>query len=174
MGNLSKYTLSPTNVDVRKILVSWDWLLQSRPLTPLALSMFGDWFLEGRDGEIYYLNILGGDLVRIASNRQEFERLSELQENCDEWFMGELVELLVEKGITLKKGQTYGYKLLPILGGKIVPENIEPTDPVVHQSILSQTIEQVKGLPPGTRIRGITVDGRDPAVRKKWWQFWSR
>jgi hypothetical protein len=87
--------------------------------------------------------------------------------------MGELVELLLEKNIRLKKGQTYGYKLLPILGGSLKWENIEPTDPVVHQSILAQTIEQAQRLPPDTRIKGFTIDGLDPGEAKKWWQFWK-
>ena len=172
MSNLTRYTIPPDQVDVPRILESWQWLLGSRKLTPVALSMFGDWFLQDSGGQVFYLNILGGEIIPVASTLSEFERLSEVQENCDEWFMGELVELLLEKDIKLKKGQTYGYKLLPILGGALKWENIEPTDPVVHQSILAQTIEQVQRLPRDTRIKGFTVDGRDPAEGKKWWQFW--
>jgi hypothetical protein len=173
MGNLSKYTIPPSELDVDRILESWGWLIGKRSLTPIAVSKFGDWFLEDSSGQIHYLNILGGELVKVAASRGEFERLSEQQANCDEWFMGELVELLVERGVTLRKGQTYGYKLLPILGGKIDADNIEPTDPVVHQSILAQTLEQTRDLPSGTRITGFTIDGEDPNPRKRWWQFWK-
>ena len=64
--------------------------------------------------------------------------------------------------MVLGKNQCYGYKIPPVLGGKIEVSNIEPTDIGVHQGILSQIHEQTRNLPEGTKINRVLIDGEKP------------
>ena len=121
------------------------------------MTSFGDWFLEAEDGAIHFLDAVAGELRPIAGSQAEFEEKANLQENLDDWFIAELVVLLRERGMNLKKGECYGYKLPPAVGGKMEVENIEATDLMVHQAVLGQILEQTKKLPPGTPITGFDV-----------------
>ena len=75
---------------------------------------------------------------------------------------GGVVQSLLDAGMVLEKNQCYGYKIPPVLGGKIEVANIEPTDIAVHQGLLSQIHEQNRNLPEGTKISKFVVDGEKP------------
>ena len=53
----------------------------------------------------------------------------------------------------------YGFKTPPLLGGALEVDNVETIDFVVGLSIAGQIHDQIRGLPPGTRISGFTVSG---------------
>jgi hypothetical protein len=78
-------------------------------------------------------------------------------ENAAEWFNPQLVGDLLAQGRRLRPGECFGYKIPPILGGEAQPGNSEPTDLEVHFEILGQIHRQVKDLPAGTPIGGITI-----------------
>lgn len=134
------------------LLSPWAWLLEGRKFTPVAMTSFGDWFLEAEGGAIHFLDTVAGQLKPVAATRRDFEMKADHRENLDEWFIADLVLSLRERGMKLKEGECYGYKLPPAVGGNLDAENIEPTDLMVHQAILGQILEQTKKLPPGTRI----------------------
>ena len=48
------------------------------------------------------------------------------------------------------------FSVHPALGGAISAENVEVMDYVVASSICGQLREQINGMPPGTRITGVT------------------
>ena len=50
----------------------------------------------------------------------------------------------------------------PVLGGKFDPDNVTVRDFVVALNISGQIHDQIRDLPPGTPIKGFTVDGRTP------------
>ncbi|MDB5390188.1 MAG: hypothetical protein JWM11_5834, partial [Planctomycetaceae bacterium] len=49
-------------------------------------------------------------------------------DRANEWLLPQLVGDLKESGVKLQTGECYGYKLPPIVGGKMEPDNFEPTD----------------------------------------------
>ena len=126
------------------------------------MTAFGDWFLLDDDGSVHFLDLVAGKLSKAAETGDEFRRTMKLPEKLDEWFMAGLVESLLECGMVLGPGECYGYKLPPIVGGQLEVENIEPTDIVIHQSLLSQIHEQTRNLPEGTKINKFLIDGEEP------------
>ena len=53
-------------------------------------------------------------------------------------------------------GQCAGFKVPPFLGGHAVAANLEQTGLEVYWSFAAQMRQATRGLPPGTRITGIT------------------
>ncbi|MBI3855622.1 MAG: DUF1851 domain-containing protein [Planctomycetes bacterium] len=150
--------LDVTHQDCDRLLSPWGWILRGRHFVPVAMTSFGDWFLEADDGAIHFLDAIAGELKPVAASRTEFEEKAGLQRNLDEWFMAGLVLLLRERGIHPKEGECYGYKLPPAVGGKLEVENIEVTDLMIHQAILGQILEQNRKLSPGARIARFTEE----------------
>jgi hypothetical protein len=173
MGTLAKYGIPAEEVDSLRILDCWNWLLGSAPWKPVLFSPFGDCFLESKDGHIHHLNILGGELVEVAPSVGEFEKVAEVEDNRGKWFRGPLVDQLFENGIVRGKGQIFGFRKLPLLGGAIDWENVEAVNPVSYHSSISQIHQQRKDLPTEIRISGISRGGRARPAPRKWWQVWK-
>jgi hypothetical protein len=155
VGNL---TLPLPDDKLDGLLEDWRWLVEGK-YSPVLMTAFGDLFLRGETGAVYFLDVVSGEFTCVAKSVEEFEAELAKPETADQWLMAELVLLLREKGVNLHAGQCYGYKIPPVLGGQLSIENIEPTDLVVHHSISGQIHRQTKDLPPGTPISGFTVDG---------------
>jgi hypothetical protein len=49
------------------------------------------------------------------------------------------------------------FRVPPVLGGALEVGNVGTIDFVVGRSIAGQLHDQIRGLPPGTRISGFTV-----------------
>lgn len=64
--------------------------------------------------------------------------------------------------MTLGPGEIYSFKVPPVLGGPMTVEAIEKIDFVVGLNILGHIHDQVRTLPTGAPISGITVDGEKP------------
>ena len=79
------------------------------------------------------------------------------RDNANEWFVPNLVGDLLSSGKTLGPRQCFGFKIPPVLGGEIEPDNFEPTGLSVHFGILGQIHLQVKDLPPGTPIGEVKI-----------------
>jgi hypothetical protein len=58
--------------------------------------------------------------------------------------MPHLVELARMEKPVLGPGECYGWKVPPVLGGEADVENLEPTDLIVHHSILGQLFRQAR------------------------------
>ena len=52
----------------------------------------------------------------------------------------------------MEPGKLYGFKQLPVLGGKYEPDNFELTDIAVHFSMSGQINFKLKDLPDGTKV----------------------
>ena len=126
------------------------------------MTVFGDWFFESSNGNVFMLDLVAGKLTKIAESRADFISNRDKHENLAEWFMADLALLCYEKGLRFGTGQCLGYKLPPILNGELAPHNIEITDLMVHQSILAQIHKGIKDLPEGTRINNFTIDDERP------------
>ena len=114
------------------------------------LTAFGDWILSAPDGCIYLVDTLEGAVSRIAATGSEFNSTVDNDEAMrDEWLMEGLIIGQASRGVFLKKGQCFGFNILPILGGSLEAGNIQPFDIVVYETIAGQTHQQVRHPPAG-------------------------
>ena len=161
MPTWEQLLIRTTGIDCQRLLSYWRWLLE-KDYHPIVMTAFGDWFLADQDGSVHFLDLVAGSLSKVAESGDEFKRVMGQPENLDQWFMAEVVQSLLDAGIVPGKNQCYGYKIPPVLGGKIEVANIEPTDIAVHQGLLSQIHEQTRHLPTGTKINKVLIDGEEP------------
>ena len=61
------------------------------------------------------------------------------------------------KGLLLDDGECYDFKIAPVLGGKMSSDEMQKLSFVVKVHIAGQLHEQVKDLPPGTRITSVSI-----------------
>ena len=127
---------------------------------PLCLSLFGDWLLEAPDGSIHLLDTLEGQIARLAATSDLFRQaIEDEEEKRDEWLLEGHVLGQADRGVVLRSGQCFGFKVPPILGAPIEAGNIQPCDIVSYEIWIGQLHERIKALPPGTSINEIKVDG---------------
>lgn len=131
------------------LLADWRWLIGDA-VQLVLVSALGDLFLRDSEGHILWLDAGAARLTPVAESAEEFKRLMQLMEHVDEWFVPQLIGDLIATGKKLAAGQCYSYKVPPMLGGKMELGNFEPTDLLVHCSILGQV---------GRRIQGTKIDG---------------
>jgi hypothetical protein len=140
-----------TKVNESDILSCWLWKLD-QDMKIVMISNFGDLFLESEEGSIYWLLTDGGELKKIANDRNEFEKLLSKKEYIDNWFLPALVEKLLSAEMELKENEVYGLKKMAVLGGTYDIHNFLPTDMSVHFAFTGQICEQIKDLPDGTNV----------------------
>ena len=118
-------------------------------------SLFGDLFLVADDG-YWFLDTIEGTLDRQWRNREELQSSLASDEGQDEFLLGGLAEAAHRSGLTLASNEVYDFAIPPILGGDFSVENIQARDFVVSVHIAGQLIQQVRDLPPGTTISGVS------------------
>jgi len=146
--------------DYARGLEDWAWT-GATSLTPIGASPFGDVFLKGRDG-ISMLDTLEGHLVPAFADLDEMRRVLATPEGQDRFLTAGLALAAAERGLVPGTRQVYAYSTPPVLGGPVSVDNVEVMDFVVWLSLTGQIHDQVRNLPPGTRISGFTLDGRPP------------
>lgn len=144
-----------TNIDLKRLLESWDWLI-GNDKTPILISSIGDIFLEDRSEKCYLLNVGEGIIEKVAEDKTEFKEKLNDNKIVSDWFLVELVAELKKGGMELTENTLYGYKKLPVLGGEYEPENFELTDIEVHFELSGQIHKQIKDLPDGTDVKIVT------------------
>jgi hypothetical protein len=147
------------NVPYGELLEYWRWLVDES-FSPILLSAMGDLFLSSADGTIYRLDTALGRLERIADDRAAFESAALRPENLVTWFRANLLETLRET-VNLKPGQCYGYRIPPLLSGKIEAENFEPTSLGIHFGILGQVADQVRATGTGQKIDHVWTESAE-------------
>lgn len=78
-------------------------------------------------------------------------------EGQDRYLMAGLAEAAEQKGLQLQPSQVFDFTKPPVLGGKFEVENLAPNDFVVSLNISGQIHDQVRKLPPGTKISRVTI-----------------
>jgi hypothetical protein len=78
------------------------------------------------------------------------------EDGQDAYLLGGLAMGADRRGIVLEAGQVYCFTPPPVLGGPIDLDNVGVLDFVVALSIAGQIHDQVRHLPPGTAISGIS------------------
>lgn len=140
--------------DLGEALESWRWLVP-QTVQPLVLTAFGDLFLVNDSGAVLFLDTIDGKCHEVAASVQDWETKLGQPELLDEWFMPGFLSELHEAGAYLSQGECYSATHSIILGGTFSVENWPPTHWRVHFHALGQIHEQVKDLPPGTKITKI-------------------
>jgi hypothetical protein len=143
-------TVSFEHIDRKKLVEDWQWLVGKS--LPILITSVGDAFLQNESGEIYWLITGSAELEKVAESYEEFQSKLNDNELIHEWFLVPVVAQLREQGILLEQGKLYGFKQLPVLGGKYDPENFELTDIEVHFAVSGQMNFKIKDLPDGTSV----------------------
>jgi hypothetical protein len=161
MNNQIPLFIPLETIDHARALQYWKWILPEE-YTPLLLTAFGDWVFGAPDGSIHFLDTLEGQLRKISENVHEFNRLKETTEKKDEWFMEVWVIGMANRGILLKPGECFGFKVHPKIGGKIEFDNMKPFQVVPYEWILGQLHEQISKMMPGSTITGFKLNAKKP------------
>lgn len=143
-----------SKADLEDICSCWQWRLTDQKSVVL-ISSIGDIFLLSKDETINWLETGTGELTKVADSLEQFEQLLKDEANIDYWFLETVVEQLIASGIKLQENEVYSFKKIPALGGDYSPDNFEPTDMSVHFAFTGQIHEQIKDLPPGTKINTV-------------------
>jgi hypothetical protein len=136
-------------------LSAWTWL-DVVGKAAVCTSPFGDVFLED-DAGVWWLDTVAGTLTRRWADRAEFAAALNTAEGQNEYLMVGLALAAEANGLVPGPDQVYDFRVHPQLGGELVPENVEVTDFVVALSVTGQILHQIRDLPPGTAISGVTV-----------------
>ncbi len=146
----SDLTVNFEHLDRSALIEDWSWLVGSS--LPILITSLGDAFLENESGEIFWLITGSAELEKVAESYEEFQEKLHDDALVYDWFLVSIVAKLKEQGTALEPGKLYGFKQLPILGGKYEVENFELTDIEVYFAMTGQMNFQIKDLPEGTKI----------------------
>ena len=136
-------------------LESWHWI-EIGDKSPLFTSPFGDVFFRSDDG-FWYLDTLQAALTREWANAEDLTAALNTPEGQDQYLLAGLAAGAERQGITPTAKQVYGFKIAPVLGGAIGLANVEAIDFVVSVNLLGQLHQQIRDLPPGTKISGFKI-----------------
>jgi hypothetical protein len=138
-----------------RALDDWSWLDLSGKV-PVLSSLFGDVFLQDSRG-YWFLDTIAGSLSLVARSRDEMQAKLDSQEGQDNFLLGGLAMAADRNGMHLNADQVYDFQIPPVLGGKTDLGNVTVMDFVVSLSIAGQLHDQVRNLPPGTKVSGFKV-----------------
>jgi hypothetical protein len=152
-----RLTLQFSPQDYRGALESWHFL-GIEGATPLLTSAFGDVFLARPDGSVWLLDVVAGTLTREWDGVDAMADALETRDGQERYLRASLAAAAHRAGTVLVDLQVYDFDKPPVLGGALDVANLRPADFVVTVNLDGQIHEQVKDLPPGTTISGVTTD----------------
>lgn len=158
LANRSMLLLPVDPADARALLArEWTWLLErhapGRSLRPVAMTIFGDWFLEDRATKVvWFLDVGMGLLKQAAPTRADLAVALRDPEHRQAWCLeGQLGQLLA-RGAELEAGQCFSWRIPPCAGGGVDADNFAPAPIELHQRVSSRMVWHLGDLPPGTRV----------------------
>lgn len=122
----------------------------------LRTSLFGDAFLVDCTGAVHMLERGGCSLDQIAPSEEHFWRALERDE--EGWQLRPLADACRSQGKVLAKGQCYAFKVLPVLGGDYVPDNVWVAPWQDWFSLTADIFGQMKELPDGASVTLKIID----------------
>jgi hypothetical protein len=139
----------------REALESWSWLPLAGKV-PVLATAFGDVIFQDAEG-YWFLDAAGGTLEKIASNVEELKAALSSPEGQDNYLLAGLAHAAETQGLMLAESEIFDFTQPPVLGGKFVVENLKPAFFVVSLNLSGQIHDQVRNLPPGTKISNIKI-----------------
>ncbi len=141
--------------DYARALEAWAWLgVEGK--TPVFTSPFGDVCLRD-DAGFWWLDLLEGSFDLVWETADEMRAELSSKEGQEHYLLAELAWGAEQRGLVPTNEQVYGFTVPPVLGGAIDVENVDTISFVVGVNVAGQLHEQVRDLPPGTPISGITL-----------------
>jgi hypothetical protein len=141
---------------VAQALDSWHWVGGLEGKQPLFASLFGAVILGDGSG-YWWLDPISGTFEHIARDRTSLIATVDSAAGQDSLLLGGLAMAADRQGMHLGPDEIYVFVPPPALGGSFELENIRPGDFVVEVHIAGQLHQQIKDLPPGTKITGVTI-----------------
>ena len=71
MASWDDFLIKTTDIDTGPLLAEWSWLLDRDDYHPVVMTAFGDWFLQDTDGRIYFLDLVAGQVNKVAETGDE-------------------------------------------------------------------------------------------------------
>jgi hypothetical protein len=93
-----------------RVLSEWKWL-GAGEFRLLAVSAFGDLFLQDVHGGVHWLDVAGGKFSTIANSTKKFREAGTELSNKEEWFLEERAKEAERKGYSPGKGPCVGSKI---------------------------------------------------------------
>ncbi|MGW3346206.1 T6SS immunity protein Tdi1 domain-containing protein [Nonomuraea rubra] len=144
-----------TEEQFEQALESWHWIgLEGK--VPVLASLFGDVILRAEDG-FWWLDAMEGSLTRPWEDADAVQAELNTADGQERYLLAGLAREAAQRGLTLAADQVYDFTRPPVLGGEVSADNLGQIDFVVGLNIAGQIHEQVRDLPPGAPITGITV-----------------
>ena len=135
--------ISCSDIEWQPLLEEWRWLVPAGH-QPLLIGAFGDWIIGAPDGSLWSLELLEGSFSLIADNADAFNRAKSIPENLNRWFMAEWVEIAERNGLIPKADECLGWKIHPMFGAPILPQNIQIFSLRVYQPLMGQLFRQTR------------------------------
>lgn len=149
-----RLTLDLDHLNLQEALQEWAWLLGPKPYNVIAVSAFGDWFLEDEDAAIHMVDVSAADFRSIAASPAFFERSLRTLEGRNEFLFAAFVEhMVIDCKMPLAPGQCYSFKHPLYLGGAVDRENVYVADFLICNKLNSTLWEQVKDVPDGAEVQ---------------------
>jgi hypothetical protein len=140
-------------------LESWTWIDEALgTLVPKLATAFGDVFLEGADGALWFLDTAEGTLVRTWPGGDAFMSALDTPEVQDRYLMAPLALAAEAAGLVAGESEVLCFTVPPILGGQFEVSNVDVADFEMTVNIAGQIHEQVRGTAAGTAIDGINIE----------------
>ena len=147
-----------SHFDTKALGHEWRWLVPESD-TPLFLSIFGDWVFGHPNGSMWALSVLEGTYEKIARDAAEYNALKNPFEWLDATFIAGWQEIAARHGLEPSESECLGWKVHPIIGGKLEVQNLAIFSMAVYQSIMGQLHRQLRS-PPMRPSSGAAA--RDP------------
>lgn len=143
--------------DVARALDGWRWIDGLAGLSSWFSSAFGDLFLVDGQGAVWYLDLIEGSLKRTWDSRDDCLAALRTTDGLETYLLAGLVEGAHAAGTVANSEDVLTFSLPPVLGGPMEVGNVSTIDFVVGVDMAGQIHQQVKDLPPGTPISGLTI-----------------
>jgi hypothetical protein len=165
---------------VATALGAWAWIGVAGK-APVRLTAFGQVFLQDAEG-IWFLDTIDGKLTRVCAGEAELETLLQDPDAREHYLLESFLERVAATGRTLRPGQVFDFIVNPVIGGRMELANVRATDLMVSIHMAGQIHDQVRSLPPGTKIDRVDIrdtsdedegeEADEGVARKPWWKFW--
>ncbi len=141
--------------DYAEALESWAWVGLERK-TPIVSSLFGDVIFEAGDG-YWFLDTVAGKLERAWPDKRSLDAELATPAGKSHYLLGDLALAADASGLRL--GQDQVFRLQPPAGARrrLGRDEPLPMSFTVCVDIAGQLHEQVRNLPPGTKVSGATL-----------------